>query len=72
MSDPFGQRQLWIAEREHLTGEFQLRSGDLRSERLDRYRLASDPRLNDQADPAMAAGESDHVWTLTENAGLLA
>lgn len=45
MSDPFDQRRLWIAEhvyeRAHLTGEFQLRSGELRSEHLDKCRLAS-------------------------------
>jgi len=39
MSDPFAQRRPWVAERiyerAHLTGEFQLRSGELSGEYFD-------------------------------------
>jgi orotate phosphoribosyltransferase len=49
VSDPFDQRRLSIAERisgrAHLTGQFQLRSGELSGEYLDKYRFESDPRL---------------------------
>ncbi len=49
VSDPFAQRRLSTAERiwerAHLSGEFQLRSGELSGEYLDKYRFESDPRL---------------------------